>query len=123
VGSGHFHFYRLLGVLPMALALMFHVLGRSAGAPPNTGSDRLGPPAFAIGGLIFVLSFLDAGRLSVARRMDAHLPAWIRTDKFGSIGALLVVLGMLYFSVRITAGLLKTSVHEGSGNGTANAAR
>jgi hypothetical protein len=54
--------------------------------------------------------------------MDAHLPAWIRTDKFGSIGALLVVLGMLYFSVRITAGLLKTSVHEGSGSGTANAA-
>lgn len=104
---GHFHFYILLGVLPMALALMFHVIGRRADAPPNSASDRLGFPVFLVGGLIFVLAFLHAGHLSVARRMATHLPAWVFTDKIGSIGAILVVLAMLYFAIRITVGLLK----------------
>ncbi len=119
---GHFHFYLLLGVLPMALALMFHVIGSRADAPPNTGADRLGFPVYVIGGLIFVLAFLDAGHLSVARRMATHLPEWTYTDKVGSIGALLVVLGMLYFAIRITAGLLKAPAREDPGGGAANAA-
>ncbi len=117
---GHFHFYILLGVLPMALALMFHEIGRRAYAPPDSGSDRLGFPVFFIGGLIFVFSFLDAGHLSVARRMATHLPEWTGTDKVGSIGAALVVLGMLYFAIRITAGLLKAPAREGPDGGTAN---
>ncbi|HSH47505.1 MAG TPA: cbb3-type cytochrome c oxidase subunit I [Halomonas sp.] len=104
---GHFHFYILLGVLPMVMALMFHVIGRRADAPPNTRSDRLGFPVFLAGGLIFVLAFLYGGHLSVARRMATHLPAWVFTDKLGSIGALLVVLAMAYFAIRITVGLLK----------------
>ena len=117
---GHFHFYILLGVLPMALALMFHEIGCRAHVPPNSGSDRLGFPVFFIGGLIFVFAFLDAGHLSVARRMATHLPEWTGTDKLGSIGAALVVLGMLYFAIRITAGLLKAPAGEGPDGGTAN---
>lgn len=119
---GHFHFYLLLGVLPMALALMFHVVGRRVGAPPNTGADRLELPVYVVGGLIFVLAFLEAGHLSVARRMATHLPEWTYTDKVGSVGATLVVLGMLYFTIRITAGLLKAPVRGGPDGGTANAA-
>jgi cytochrome c oxidase subunit 1 len=104
---GHFHFYLLLGVVAMILALMFHVVGSVADAPPDSGSDRAGFLFYLVGGLIFVLAFLDAGRLSVARRMAEHLPAWQATDKAGSIGAMLVILGMLYFAVRISAGLLR----------------
>jgi hypothetical protein len=40
--------------------------------------------------------------------MAEHLPAWTFTDKIGSIGAILVVLGMLYFAARITFGLLRS---------------
>ncbi len=119
---GHFHFYLLLGVLPMALALMFHVIGQRADAPPNNAADRLGLPVYLIGGLIFTLAFLDAGHLSVARRMATHLPEWIATDKMGSIGAVLVVLGMLYFAVRITVGLLKAPARGEPDGSTANAA-
>ena len=119
---GHFHFYLLLGVLPMALALMFHVIGRRADAPPNSSADRLGFPVYVIGGLIFVMSFLAAGHLSVARRMATHLPEWILTDQLGAIGAILVVLGMLYFAIRITLGLLKAAAREGPDGGVANAA-
>ncbi len=120
---GHFHFYLLLGVLPMALAVMFHVIGRGQNAPPNSGADRLGVPMYLIGGLIFTLSFLDAGRLSVARRMATHLPTWTETDRTGSIGALLVVLAMTYFAIRITAGLLKAPVPASPDVSTAHAPR
>ena len=120
---GHFHFYLLLGVLPMALALMFHVIGRRAAAPPDTGADRLGFPVYVIGGLIFTLAFLDAGHLSVARRMATHLPEWTYTDKIGSVGAMLVVLGMLYFAIRITVGLLKAAARGGPDGSATNAVR
>ncbi|MGH8148013.1 MAG: cbb3-type cytochrome c oxidase subunit I [Rhodanobacteraceae bacterium] len=103
---GHFHFYLLLGVLAMALALMYHEVGRRVNAPPNSGADRVGFPMYVVGGLIFVFAFLDAGHLSVPRRMYPHLQAWMRTDAIGSVGAILVVLAMIYFALKITIGLL-----------------
>ncbi|MEZ4585410.1 MAG: cbb3-type cytochrome c oxidase subunit I [Gemmatimonadales bacterium] len=104
---GHFHFYLLLGVIAMVLALTFHVIGSRVQTAPDAASDRIGFLAYLVGGLIFTIAFLDAGRLSVARRMATHLPEWTSTDKVGSIGAMLVVLGMLYFAVRIAVGLLR----------------
>lgn len=119
---GHFHFYLLLGVLAMVLALFFHLIGSRTGSPPNSTGDRLGFPVYLVGGLLFVFAFLDAGRQSVPRRMAEHLPAWTPTDRLGSIGAVLVVLAMLYFAIRITAGLLKAPPAGGAGVGTADAA-
>lgn len=119
---GHFHFYLLLGVLAMALALMYHVTGSRALAPPDSGADKASFPIYLAGGLIFVFAFLDAGRLSVPRRMAEHLPAWTLTDKIGSIGAILVVLAMLYFAVRITIGLLKAPAARNTGVGTTDVA-
>ncbi len=104
---GHFHFYLLLGVLAMVLGLMYHVIGSRANAAPDSTGDRTGLVVYLLGGLIFVFAFLDAGHRSVARRMATHLPEWTATDKTGSIGAALVVLGMVYFAVRITMGLLR----------------
>lgn len=109
---GHFHFYLLLGVLAMVLALMYHVIGARAHAPPNSTADRVGFPVYVGGALIFLLAFLDAGHLSVPRRMAEHLQAWTPTDKIGTIGAILVVLAMIYFAVRIIAGLLKSPPPE-----------
>lgn len=119
---GHFHFYLLLGVLAMALAFMFHVIGSRANRPPNSGTDRISFPVYLVGGLIFVFAFLDAGRLSVPRRMAEHLDAWTFTDKLGSIGAILVVLAMLYFAIRITVGLLRFPPAGVAGVGTADTA-
>ncbi|MDN5781936.1 MAG: cbb3-type cytochrome c oxidase subunit I [Luteimonas sp.] len=122
---GHFHFYLLLAVLPMVLALMYHVIGSRSReqAPPNSGADRLvGFSAFLVGGLVFVFAFLHAGLNSVARRMNTHLEAWMGSDVAGSIGGLMVVLAMLYFAIRITAGLLRTPSAGDSGAGPADAA-
>ncbi len=110
---GHFHFYLLRAVLPMALALIYHVIGSREHAPPDSGADRVGFPLYLLGGLIFTFAFLDAGHLSVARRMATHLPAWVPNDQVGAIGACLVLLAMIYFALRISAGLLRASSDAG----------
>jgi cytochrome c oxidase subunit I len=103
---GHFHFYLLLGVLPMVLALTFHLVDsrkHSAGS-----ALRLALPLYIAGGLIFVGAFLAAGHVSAPRRYAAHLPQWVPYDRLGSIGALLVIVAMLLFTGYIVAGLLKS---------------
>jgi cytochrome c oxidase subunit 1 len=107
---GHFHFYLLLGVLPMVLALMFHVIGSRA-QEPDRATDKLGFPLYLVGGLVFVFAFLAAGHDSVPRRFAVHLPQWLLTDQVGSIGAILVIAGMLLLATRIVTGLLKAPVH------------
>lgn len=101
----HFHMYLLLGVLAMVLALMFHEIGSRGNGPPNSTADKLGFPVYLVGGLIFILGFLSGGFESVPRRMAEHLLTF--TDKLGTVGAVLVVLAMLYFGLRIILGLLK----------------
>src|SRR5699024_3316827 len=94
-----------LGVLAMILALMFHEIGSRGNAPPNSSADKLGFPIYLVGGLIFIFGFLSGGLQSVPRRMAEHLITF--TDKIGTVGAVLVVLAMLYFGIRIILGLLK----------------
>jgi cytochrome c oxidase subunit 1 len=119
---GHFHFYLLLGVMAMILALIYHTIGHRANAIPNSRSDSTGFLVFLVGGLIFVFAFLDAGRMSVPRRMATHLPAWLATDRVGSIGASLVVLAMIFFAYRLIAGLLRAPAAQGApGAGPAGA--
>ncbi len=103
---GHFHFYLLLGVLPMVLAFMYYLVEprtRTGGA-----SDRLGFPVYVVGGLLFVGTFLAAGHASVPRRFAVHAPEWIAYDQAGSIGGVLVIAAMLVFTVSIIAGLSRS---------------
>jgi cytochrome c oxidase subunit I len=102
---GHFHFYLLLGVLPMLLAWMFHLIGMRAAV----GSDvKLSLVAYIAGGLAFVGAFLAAGHVSAPRRFAEHLPQWVPYDRVGSIGAIFVIAAMLLFTVRIIAGLWRS---------------
>lgn len=103
---GHFHFYILLGVLPMVLAFMYHLAGSRAPAPDAAG-DRVGFYVYLVGGLGFVLAFLAAGHASVPRRFAVHFPEWMPYDRAGSIGAMLVIVATLLFAWRIVAGVLK----------------
>ena len=102
---GHFHFYLLLGVLPMVLALMFHVIGQRTQA---RASDKLSFPLYVFGGLVFVFAFLAAGHISTPRRFAVHLPQWLPFDQAGAIGAALAIAAMLVFSVQIVVGLLRS---------------
>ena len=99
---GHFHFYLLLGVLPMVLALMFHLIGQRT---PARASDRWSFPLYVFGGLVFVFAFLAAGHLSTPRRFAVHLPPWLAYDQAGTVGAALVIAAMLVFTFQIIVGL------------------
>ncbi|MDN5843652.1 MAG: cbb3-type cytochrome c oxidase subunit I, partial [Alcaligenaceae bacterium] len=112
---GHFHFYLLVGVLPMILALLYHVIGSRA---PSTGeilADRLGLISFALGAMAFALFFLHGGYDSVPRRFAVHLPEWVANDQGGAVAAIFVILGMLWFVGRIVAGLLRASDTDDGG--------
>src|SRR6185312_187550 len=112
---GHFHFYLLLGVLPMILTLLYHVSGGHRQAARNSGIDKGSLALYVIGGIAFCLAFLDAGRMSVPRRFAIHLPEWLPYDKAGSIAAILVILCMLTFAARVIGGLLKAPVAGDTG--------
>ena len=103
---GHFHFYILLGVLPMCLALVFHVIASRASAARSQVSNRLGFPAFLVGGLVFVMAFLAGGYISTPRRFAVHMPEWVPYDQWASIAAMVVIAAMLLFTVQIIFGLL-----------------
>ncbi|HUJ85780.1 MAG TPA: cbb3-type cytochrome c oxidase subunit I [Burkholderiales bacterium] len=104
---GHFHFYLLLGVLPMLLAFLYHLIG-GAGARERAG-DWQAFMAYLVGGLAFVLMFLAGGHASEPRRYAVHFARWLAYDRIASVAAAVVIAAMLLFAVRITAGLLRSS--------------
>lgn len=102
---GHFHFYLLLGVLPMQFAFMYHLIGKGAGSSVRA-SDRLGFWMYVVGGLAFVFMFLAGGRASVPRRWAVHYAGWQGLDQIASISAVVVIVALSLFTVRICLGLL-----------------
>lgn len=104
---GHFHFYILLGVLPMCFALMFHIANSRTPAVERRKSRLLAFGAYLLGGLTFVMMFLAEGRISVPRRYAVHFPEWISYDQWASVAAMVVIAAVLVFTVQIIRNLLK----------------
>ncbi len=104
---GHFHFYLLLGLFAMLFGFMYHLI-RVRADEMDSVLDRFSFPAYLIGGLVFVGMFLMAGQGSVPRRWAVHLPEWVWYAHISSLAALLVILATVLFSIRLTAGLLRT---------------
>ncbi len=104
---GHFHFYLLLGVLPMQFAFMYHLIGRDTDRSVSR-SDRLGFWMYLSGGLAFVFMFLAGGHASVPRRWATHFPGWQVYDQVASLSAALVIVALSLFTVRICLGLMHT---------------
>jgi cytochrome c oxidase subunit 1 len=94
---GHFHFYLLVGMVPMVLGFLSHISRHS-----ELRIEWAAFILFLLGALGFVTSFLFAGSHSVPRRYAVHMPEWLPYDRVGSVFAAVTVAGMLLF----IAGLL-----------------
>jgi len=101
---GHFHFYLLLGLLPMIFAFMIH-LARGE-AVTSRGGDMTAI-LYLFFGLGFVAMFLVGGWASVPRRWAEHLDEWQVWDQIASIMAsgviALTTVFVVMFLVRIPA--------------------
>lgn len=96
---GHFHFYLLLGLLPMIFGFILYVTRYYTRARTNY-LDELGFSSYVTGSLILVVMFLLGGAASVPRRWAEHLPEWVVFDQAGTVGAVLVILGTIFFIYR-----------------------
>ena len=97
---GHFHFYLLLGFLPMVLAFLFHI-SRGEHAAPAPKLSGIGFWAFMASALGFVFMFLYSGLHSVPRRFAQHADAWLGYDQLATFFAVVVMLSMLVFIVNL----------------------
>jgi cytochrome c oxidase subunit 1 len=102
---GHFHFYLLLGVLPMVIGFGLHLA--SVNKVLNEGAQRLFFKLYFASGLAFCLAFLAGGWASVPRRWAQHLPEWLPYNQAATLAAVLVVVAMTGLVVAITRRLLE----------------
>jgi len=100
---GHFHFYLLLGLVPMAFGFMLWVT-KTRQADALGGLSKILFWAYVAGGLGVVWSFLVGGSVSVPRRWAEHLPQWQGVDAVGTVFAVLVVVAALFFLIRYVVG-------------------
>ena len=95
---GHFHFYLLLGMLPMALGFMLHIT-RDPGNRFPALMERGVFWLFTGSSVAFVFMFLYSGLHSVPRRFAEHLPAWVGQAQLSTLFGTLVLLSLAAFFI------------------------
>jgi cytochrome c oxidase subunit 1 len=105
---GHFHFYLLLGLVPMLLGAMLYACTRSGWA--ETGLDRAAFWTYGVSGVVFCLVLLAGGWQGVPRRFAVHDAAWLGFTQLGSVAAVLVLVTALVLGVRLLARLPRASL-------------
>lgn len=102
---GHFHFYLLLGVLPMIFGFMLYITQKEKLSPAMSGIDRASLLTYLFAGVGFVMAFLYAGKNSVPRRWGVHMDEWLATDQLATVFAVFVILGFLVIAVKFLSRL------------------
>lgn len=97
---GHFHFYLLLGLLPMLFAFMLHL---ARGEDVKAASGDMTAILYFLFGLGFVAMFLGAGWASVPRRWAVHLPEWMVWDRIATVMAIGVIVFATILVLRFLA--------------------
>lgn len=106
---GHFHFYLLLGLLPMIFAVMIHL---ARGEDVASRGGDLTALVYLGFGLGFVTMFLIGGWASVPRRWAQHLPEWQIWDQTASVMAAGVIALTAVF-VAMFLGRIPAILREG----------
>jgi cytochrome c oxidase subunit 1 len=101
---GHFHFYLLVGLLPMLIGFSLHVFrGR---VPFNQEVEKSIFWIYTVSTITFCIAFLLGGWASVPRRWAQHLESWMPYNMLGTVAGTVVVLVTLFITVRVVRRLL-----------------
>ena len=105
---GHFHFYLLLGLIPMLLGTMLYICTREGWT--ETALDRASFWTYGVAGVAFCFVFLAGGWQGVPRRFAVHDAAWQGYSQIGTLAAVFVLVAGLVLCVRLLARLPKVSL-------------
>jgi cytochrome c oxidase subunit 1 len=105
---GHFHFYLMLGLVPMLLGTMLYACTRGEWA--ETALDRVAFWTYGVAGAAFCFVFLAGGWLGVPRRFAVHDAPWLGFSQVGTVAAALVLVTALVLGVRLLARLPRASL-------------
>jgi cytochrome c oxidase subunit 1 len=105
---GHFHFYLLLGLVPMLLGALLYACTRGQWA--ETALDRVAFWTYGAAGAVFCFVFLAGGWQGVPRRFAVHDAAWLGFAQIGTLAAALVLVAALVLGVRLLARLPRASL-------------
>jgi len=105
---GHFHFYLLLGLVPMLLGTMLYACTRESWS--ETALDRASFWTFGVAGAAFCFVFLAGGWQGVPRRFAVHDADWLGYAQLGSVAAILVLVAALVLGVRLLARLPRVTL-------------
>ena len=105
---GHFHFYLLLGLVPLLLGTLLYACTRTEWT--ESALDRASFWIYGVAGVVFCFVFLAAGWQGVPRRFAVHDTAWLGFAQIGSLAATLVVLAALVIGVRTLSRLSRASL-------------
>lgn len=94
---GHFHFYLLLGMLPMVLGFMLHITRREN--ETASGIETAAFWLFALSSVAFIFVFLYSGYHGVPRRWAEHLPAWMPYDQIATVFGAVVMITLANFFI------------------------
>jgi cytochrome c oxidase subunit 1 len=105
---GHFHFYLLLGLVPMLLGALLYACTR--GEWKETTLDCVAFWTYGAAGAVFCFVFLAGGWQGVPRRFAVHDTAWLGFAQLGTLAAVLVLVAALVLGVRLLARLPRASL-------------
>jgi cytochrome c oxidase subunit 1 len=105
---GHFHFYLLLGLVPMLLGTILYVCTREKWV--ESPLDRISFWTYGVAGAVFCLAFLVGGAQGIPRRFAVHDASWLGFAHVGSIAATLVLVAAVVLGVRLLMRLPRVSL-------------
>lgn len=103
---GHFHFYLLLGLLPMALGFASYLC--AGGRQGTTGNWPVA--VYGVGAFLLCLNFLVSGALSIPRRFAVHQQNWQWLGDLGALAGTIVLVGTLLLALPILAKLPRATL-------------
>ncbi|QHS11215.1 cbb3-type cytochrome c oxidase subunit I [Sinimarinibacterium sp. NLF-5-8] len=105
---GHFHFYLLVGLLPMLMGTLFYAVTRSQWR--ETLLDKLAFWVYGLSAITFCMMFLASGHSSVPRRFAAHDAAWVSLSQIAAVTACVLIAATAVLGVRLILRLPKADL-------------